>query len=137
MNPWAQTVMEFSAQAAHMKQARERTGSTLTTWGIPGAADDTLYVVSELMANAVRHTAGLRVELVLTYGDGLLLVEVRDGSTQPPVLVRNAGDGEGGRGLQLVHALSTDWGWLPLGQGRKAVWALLAVRRAELAAVTA
>jgi anti-sigma regulatory factor (Ser/Thr protein kinase) len=137
MSMYGQLAVGFAAEAASVKKARERTGAMLAAWKIPRAIDDTLYVVSELVTNAVQHSDGRRVDLVLTYGGGLLLVEVRDRSPQPPVLVRNAGDGEGGRGLQLVHALSTDWGWLPLGQDRKAVWALLAVRRAEFAAVTA
>jgi anti-sigma regulatory factor (Ser/Thr protein kinase) len=123
--------MGFPAGPAAVGQARERTGRALAAWRIPLVVDDTAAVVSELMTNAVIHTVGRRVELVLTCGDGLLLVEVRDESTLPPTPVRNAGDdAEGGRGLQLVDALASDWGWLPLNQKRKAVWALLAVHRA-------
>lgn len=133
ISPGNQLTVRFAAEAASVSEAREKTRRALEDWRIPGAVDDTVSVVSELMTNAVVHTAGLRVELLLSYGDGLLLVEVRDESTRPPVLVRNAGDGEGGRGLQLVHGLTSDWGWLPLDQQRKAVWALMAVRRAELA----
>lgn len=135
VSKYGRLVAAFAADPVVVKKARDRAGNALATWRIPQAIDDTLYVVSELMTNAVSHTAGLRVELVLTYGDGLLLVDVRDESTRPPALVRDPGDGEGGRGLQLVHALSIDSGWVPLGQGRKSVWALLAVRRAEFAAV--
>lgn len=124
--------MKFPATPASVRRARDRTGRALRIWKIPRALADTVAVVSELMTNAVVHTAGAQAELVLTHGDGLLLVEVRDDSACPPVLVRRAGDGEGGRGLQLVHALASDWGWRPLGEGRKTVWALLAVRRAEL-----
>jgi hypothetical protein len=35
-------------------------------------------------------------------------------------------DDESGRGLELVAALCADWGWEPLPDGRKRVWALLA-----------
>ncbi|MCX5206069.1 ATP-binding protein [Streptomyces sp. NBC_00237] len=132
-----QMACEMAADGASVRRARERCAHALTAWRIPRAIDDTLYVVSELVTNGVVHTPGLHIELVLTYGDGLLLVEVRDSSAEPPALVRDTGEGEGGRGLQLVHALSSDWGWCPLGPDRKSVWALLAVRRAEFAAVTA
>ncbi|MFI0975965.1 ATP-binding protein [Streptomyces sp. NPDC021093] len=136
ISPGNQLAFGFAAEAASVSEAREETGRALLAWRIPGVTDDTISVVSELVTNAVVHTAGPQIELVLTYGDGLLLVEVRDESTRPPVLVRSAGDGEGGRGLQLVHALSSDWGWLPLDQNHKAVWALMAVRRAELTVTT-
>lgn len=131
VEPREQITMGFAAEAVAARSARELTGEVLAGWRIPQAVDDTVAVVSELVTNAVTHATSHRIELVLTYGDGLLLVEVRDDSTRPPVLVRDAGDSEGGRGLQLVHALASDWGWLPLDQKRKAVWALMAVRHAE------
>lgn len=133
ITPWGQLSIRFSVEPAAVRQARESSANALAGWGIPRAINDTLNVVSELMTNAVKHTSSGQVELVLTFADGLLLVEVRDESTQPPVLVRDAGDEEGGRGLQLVHAFASDWGWLPLDQAHKSVWALMPVRSAALA----
>jgi anti-sigma regulatory factor (Ser/Thr protein kinase) len=128
-----QAAMVFPAAPESVPGAREAAARTLAAWRIPRAIDTALLVVSELMSNAVQHTAAARAELVLTHGSGLLLVEVRDDSNCPPALVRSIGDAESGRGLQLVHALSTDWGWTPLNTDRKSVWALLPVRAAEQA----
>ncbi|MFI5802491.1 ATP-binding protein [Streptomyces sp. NPDC051561] len=125
-----QAARGFPTEPASVKRARDLTRSTLAAWRLPAAVDDAVTVVSELMGNAVRHAAGERVELVLTHGGGLLLVEVRDGGARPPVPARPTGDDESGRGLQLVHALASDWGWLPLRGGGKAVWALLEAHHA-------
>ncbi|MFJ2745409.1 ATP-binding protein [Streptomyces sp. NPDC087440] len=126
-----QAAMAFPAVPESVRRAREAAARMLAAWRIPRAVDTALLVVSELMTNAVQHTFGQAAELVLTHGSGLLLVEVRDTSSCPPAPVRSVGDAESGRGLHLVHALSTDWGWMPLGTDGKSVWALLPVRAAE------
>jgi anti-sigma regulatory factor (Ser/Thr protein kinase) len=129
-----QLSMGFAPDPQQLAVVRKRTANALASWGIPAAVDTVVLVVSELAANAIVHTLSTQPELVLTYGEGLLLVEVRDDSTDPPTLVRRTGDPTGGRGLQVVNALSTDWGWSRLHQERKAVWALMPVRGAHLAA---
>jgi len=51
-------------------------------------------------------------------------VAVRDGSPAEPVINREAGLTERGRGLMLVEAIAAHWGWLPTDDG-KVVWASL------------
>ena len=77
-------------------------------------------LVSEVATNALVHGAGdVRVD-VRTQG-GSVRIEVSDDSPAVPV-PRDAGlDGESGRGMALVAALSDDWGTEPRAGG-KTVW---------------
>ncbi|MBT2510324.1 ATP-binding protein [Streptomyces sp. ISL-98] len=123
--------MRLEGDVSEVQRARRDVSRVLAAWRIPRAIDDALLVANELVANALVHTGGDGIELVATYGDGLLLVEVRDASDEPPSPVADAGLDVCGRGLAMVHALSSDWGWTRRAEGGKSTWALLAVRRAE------
>jgi hypothetical protein len=125
--------------------ARAYTALVLGGWGLGGIAGDSQAIVSELTANVVRTATGsdggpayggdgrLPVVWVRLMTDRALLgIEVWD--TLPdvvgvPVLRKAAPDAESGRGLEIVAALSTDWGWERVpGMGGKRTWALLAAR---------
>jgi hypothetical protein len=55
-----------------------------------------------------------------------VLIEVWDASADPPVCQDLQPEAESGRGLQLVEAVSADWGsYVPAGCGGKIVWAIL------------
>ncbi|MET7621287.1 ATP-binding protein [Streptomyces sp. NPDC005408] len=91
-----------------------------------------VLVVSELVTNAVQHAPSAPIELIATHGDGLLLLEIRDGSGEPPVLDPELDEeDEGCRGLRLVQAMSSDWGRSPLGDTAKCTWAALPVGNAD------
>jgi anti-sigma regulatory factor (Ser/Thr protein kinase) len=87
------------------------------------ATDTAALLVTELVSNAVVHTIGPSLWLTVeeTSSD-VLHVTVRDGSK---VIPRAPGapdlDQLGGRGLFLVDALSSRWGWEPLDTGKR-VW---------------
>lgn len=80
-------------------------------------------LISELVANAVRHglppiTIGLRC-----VGTDTLEVRVHDDSPALPVLRRfEDADAEGGRGMALVDLLSDDWGVEEVPDDGKTVW---------------
>jgi anti-sigma regulatory factor (Ser/Thr protein kinase) len=81
-------------------------------------------VVDELVANAVRFAGGpITVRLIRT-GHGLLC-EVGDTGNGRPRLSRGGLLDDGGRGLHIVHRLTTRWGvrWTDTG---KVVWAEVA-----------
>ncbi|MFG1665166.1 SpoIIE family protein phosphatase [Streptomyces sp. Y7] len=110
------------ARADAAARARALVSELLVRWD---ARDDTrdsvLLVVSELVANAIRFAAGpITVRLIRT-GDGLLC-EVGDTGNGRPRLGRGGLLGDGGRGLHVVHGLTTRWGvrWTDTG---KVVWA--------------
>src|SRR5690606_19169688 len=96
--------------------------------------DDAVLVVSELVTNAVRHSAsadGGTITIVLTEVPGGVRVEVADaGSPGPgPAIApdRPAWElAESGQGLRLVAEVTHgDWGHYPTSAGRT-VWATIA-----------
>lgn len=85
--------------------------------------DAVLLVVSELVANAVRHTSGWW-RLHLTAGRESLVVEIDDSSPQPPVARDPDFAGGGGFGWHMVLRLANRVEIRPLPEGKRvqAVW---------------
>lgn len=110
---------------ANVRQARTITSRALS--GLP-AADTATLVVSELVANAILHSAsgdaGGRVQLDVVAWQGRALVAVTDeGGPERPHVPDD--QDEHGRGLELVGALADRWGFeITHGGGRRA-WAWL------------
>jgi anti-sigma regulatory factor (Ser/Thr protein kinase) len=103
-------------------EARVFVERMLRTWGCPGLIDDARVVVTELVSNVVRHAGtDIRVDVELRGETVRIAVADRAGghvimrTADPPTDV-------GGRGLQLVNALSERWGIDQLAD-RKLVWA--------------
>jgi hypothetical protein len=122
-----------------LARARSFTLATMDRWGAAGCADDVAAVVSELLANALRHAlpradAGTGtgaaqsrpIRLGLLDLDPLVLCAVADPSAQPPVHRQPDWLEESGRGLQVVASLSSHWGFCvaPDMHG-KVVWATI------------
>ncbi|MFG2327997.1 SpoIIE family protein phosphatase [Streptomyces sp. NPDC048604] len=89
-------------------QARRHIREQLAVWGLDDLAPTTELIVSELIGNVVRYARG-PVHLRLLESAGLTC-EVYDGSLATPRIRHAAETDEGGRGLQLVAALSQRWG---------------------------
>ncbi|MHC3474294.1 SpoIIE family protein phosphatase [Streptomyces sp. 7R007] len=100
-------------------RARRYVREQLAVWGLPSLAPTAELLVSELVGNVVRH-ARSPVRLRLLYG-AELTCEVFDGSQTMPRIRRAKETDEGGRGLQLISALSARWGarYTPTG---KCIW---------------
>jgi hypothetical protein len=106
-------------------------------------ADVAELLASELVSNAItasrvtgprpRPARGLLpvglqlIGLRLLALDDSLVIEVRDASARLPRLLDPAVFSEHGRGLQLVDALSTRWGYYQAHAGGKVVWCQLAL----------
>jgi serine phosphatase RsbU (regulator of sigma subunit) len=106
-----------NAQAA--SAAREHVRDTLGAWHLDDLAFTTEMLASELVANVVRHARGpARLRLMRSRS---LVCEVFDGSLTTPRIRRTSWTDEGGRGLQLISALSDRWGTRYMATG-KCIW---------------
>lgn len=108
---------------------------TMRRWGEDSRADDVAAVVSELLANAVRHAlprirtdcSPWPVRLGLLHAGRYVVCAVADPSPDGPALRQPDWQEESGRGLLVVSSLSEQWGYCvaPSAQG-KVVWAAFA-----------
>jgi hypothetical protein len=123
--------------------ARAFTALVLAGWGMSDLREDCELIVSELTSNVIRAATGpdghprydadgrLPVLWLRLLGDSAeLRREVWDNLApelgEPAQRQADTTD-ESGRGLEIIAALSKDWGWdhIP-GHGAKRVWALVA-----------
>ena len=145
----------LGALADAVPLARVHLRQLLSGWGRAELSPDASVVVSELVTNAVaaseeRRLAAAPVLVWLGSDDCCLLLAVADMSPRPPVRPNLGVDAEGGRGLALVEALSSRWGWhpvsttgltkvtwaewrLPSGAGRRSATGVPSNRRCHLA----
>ncbi|MBW5425777.1 ATP-binding protein [Streptomyces sp. BG9H] len=111
-------------------QARRLMRVRLGEWAVrdDDACDAAALILSELVTNAVVHTASRRIICELCADPEKLRIAVRDegcGSGVPRPVHRGA-DEEHGRGLLLVDAVSSAWGVHDAGPGiGRTVWAEL------------
>lgn len=123
------------ATPASVGAARRRVRELLDAWGVgPDTSDNALLVTSELVTNALTHTASEQIVCRLRLTAGRLHIEVEDenrGGTLPAQRIPGP-DEQCGRGLLLVGMVSSDWGVrdAPQGSGR-VVWAELPDERDE------
>ncbi|WP_433176755.1 ATP-binding protein [Actinoallomurus sp. CA-150999] len=103
------------------KVARLAVERRLQDWALPELLGDVHLVTTELVSNAAR--LGAVFELTISRpGERTVLVEVRDYCDGEPVLRDADPDEEGGRGLFIVQAFATEWGWRAESDG-KTIWA--------------
>ncbi|WP_256725648.1 ATP-binding protein [Streptomyces sp. IMTB 2501] len=123
---------ELAAHPGSVAQARRLTHARLSGWSVcADTCDSAALVISELVTNAIVHTASSRVVCELHDHDDTVRIAVRDWGCAPgePHPSPRRPDEEHGRGLLLVDALCQAWGAQEHGPGLL-VWAELA-RRAD------
>lgn len=102
-----------------------RRARSMVARALAGISPDTVFIaellVSELVTNAVLH-AESGIELEIRFSGGNVHVSVGDEDTSMPRLT-SVSDVQAlsGRGLQLVDALATSWGWERTPAGKR-VW---------------
>ncbi|MFJ8695637.1 SpoIIE family protein phosphatase [Streptomyces roseolilacinus] len=100
-------------------EARRHVRERPRLWKLTDLEMTTELVVSELIGKVIRHASGpIRPRLLRGTA---LICEVYDSSPTTPRIRRAASTDEGGRGLQLVAAVSQRWGTRFLPEG-KCIW---------------
>ncbi|WP_330456104.1 ATP-binding protein [Streptomyces sp. NBC_00820] len=122
--------IELPSYRPSVRVARRLMRTRLGGWGLSGElCADAVLLVSELAANAVRHTSSVRILCGMGFVTaGCLRIEVHDHDYSGCGLTRRdpGPDDEGGRGLLLVEYLADSWGVdRSRLTGGKAVWATL------------
>ena len=104
---------------------------------IAGTAE---LLVSELVTNAVRFSGdpartlsyseradASLISLSLRHFPEVLLIEVYDTDSNPPILCDTGTDAENGRGLMLIDALAKEWSYFFPPDGGKVVYCFLEI----------
>jgi anti-sigma regulatory factor (Ser/Thr protein kinase) len=131
--------LELAALPTAACCARRHTETALRAWRLRQEDIETAQLlVSELVTNSVKFAdppsarttccgpADMKaISLVLRYHASLLIIEVSDPGTVPPIVTKAAPDAETGRGLMLVQALSKEWNYYLPPSGGKTVYCVL------------
>jgi anti-sigma regulatory factor (Ser/Thr protein kinase) len=107
--------------------ARLHVQAALGFHGLGEYADDAAVITSELVTNAVQHVGGtetIGIVVARLWDPAAVAVVVSDSSAQGPIKRETSADSEHGRGLQVVDALSAQWGWHH-EDGGKMIYAVL------------
>lgn len=116
---------ELAAHPGSPAQARRLTRARLSGWSVcEDTCDTAVLVVSELVTNAIVHTASSHIVCELHDSDDLVRIAVRDEGCAPgePRPSPQRPDEEHGRGLLLIDGLCRAWGAQEHGPGLL-VWA--------------
>jgi anti-sigma regulatory factor (Ser/Thr protein kinase) len=107
------------------------TAPVLHQWGFRDDEwnSEVALVVSELVANAVRH-AWSQLAISMDLAEEQVTMSVTDGSPQVPRQPSTSTFAESGRGVAIIQALVDEWGVERQPRGKR-VWARLHVCRRE------
>jgi anti-sigma regulatory factor (Ser/Thr protein kinase) len=102
--------------------ARDFVQRTLAGWDYPPRViDQARLLTSELVTNAIRHTA-TDSRVTVTCDGHRVRIEVEDGGHGVAVLQPPSPDAPGGRGLQIVDSVAARWGDRPPSPDGYSVW---------------
>jgi anti-sigma regulatory factor (Ser/Thr protein kinase) len=121
----------LSREASSVRQARQAIRDFLAKAHTAKVdSDAAALIVSELVSNAIIHTAdsGDTIELRVDERPGTVHIEVQDHDPRPPTPRADAVDADGGRGLVIVESIASSWGWDEIAGNGKQVWCDLSSR---------
>lgn len=124
--------MRLDFHGASVRAARERLRRDLSGTCPAARMEDARLVMSELVANSLRHARPLsdqKIAVGWTVLPGVLRLTVTDGGSPGSVPTpRRPGElATGGRGLKIVQSLAERWG-VEAEDSSTTVWAELALR---------
>jgi anti-sigma regulatory factor (Ser/Thr protein kinase) len=126
---WLAVGTEFDPEPTAPRAARAFLKDVLAVWDCDDEDQVAAVLTSEVVTNAIRHTAG-KVSLRITLAVDIIRVEATDGEPGPVRALPLDVTADGGRGLFLVEMLARDWGAFDHEDGGgKIVWFELPVRR--------
>lgn len=125
--------LRMVARPASVGTLRRTVGDAVRARYGDGLAEDVELCLSELAANAVLHSGGTTIEVLVQFEDNGVLLTVADDGVVPveelrPTLALDYTDdpeATSGRGLAIVATLSRGWGAHRTAAGNR-VWARLA-----------
>jgi anti-sigma regulatory factor (Ser/Thr protein kinase) len=109
------------------RYARNVVTDACLRWDLPHVVGTAALIITELVSNVVDH-AHTVMTIEVAHRDSHLYLAVDDGASTPPVPNDLAGDARvlRGRGLMVVAAVATKWGYEQNDNG-KTVWATVAL----------
>lgn len=110
--------------------ARDFVASRLRLWGRSGQVDDGVQLIGEMFNNALIHAPSPDYVVAVDWNGGAVRLEMWDSSPHRPTVLPIDFEGEHGRGMHLITALSEMWGCRMAASG-KCVWAILPVVSCE------
>jgi anti-sigma regulatory factor (Ser/Thr protein kinase) len=112
----------FAASPGTLATVRSWVREVLGGWVVAASTvDDAVLLTSELATNAVQH-ARSAFDVTMTRQANAIRIAVADDSHRLPSLPDQVPYAEGGRGLLIVQALSSEWGAEPVPGDGKVVW---------------
>lgn len=121
-SPMAEHATDLPVEPVSAGRARRFVSTALAEWQLAAITDEAILLTSEVVTNALLHTASERIRLRLALLSDAIRVEVDDSSVTPPH-PRNYSELSGtGRGLALVQAAARAWGADPHPPHGKTVW---------------
>ncbi|MFE9682784.1 ATP-binding protein [Streptomyces sp. NPDC006285] len=105
------------------RRVRSIIRKALSRWEPADFIETAELLASELVTNALEHGHG-DVRVLLTFTDGRMRLDVRDGSPESPVLREASALDETGRGLFIVKAAADGWG---VSEDGTTTWCTLAL----------
>jgi anti-sigma regulatory factor (Ser/Thr protein kinase) len=126
--PMEQTQTYLAPMTPAAAGARDFVRHVLDDWQLSELAWPASLVTSELVTNALEHSATV-LDLTLSHVGTRLRVAVHDHGGGTPAIPAwsdaDAATQQHGRGLQLIEAATLAWGVFPTRESGKTVWALL------------
>jgi anti-sigma regulatory factor (Ser/Thr protein kinase) len=114
------------AETPSVSRCRRFLVSCTRRWHLGKGVDEATLALSELVSNAVEHAGG-PIAVAVARWDGRLRIDVTAPLTEHvPRLLCPSRATSSGRGLRIVNALASSWGWQDCGS-RRTVWVALDV----------